>query len=344
MDTVIGGSRPVADLDAESSWDAAKIFNSVVAGFAVATAWETGALEELNARGQLSVTAFCASRDLHPASVRSMFAALASVGVVARVDDTISAGARFVDVYRNKAFFHWLTIGCGELFSAMPKIVRNGNRFGQFYRRDGAAIAFACREINARSFDPVFWRAMESLDFSFSTVADLGCGSGGRLAQIAHRFPEIGGVGIDISADALGAAEKFVGEAGFGERFSFVEADVRALQFDDRFADVELLTCFMMGHDFWPRKECLATLRRLRLAFPNARRLLLGDTTRTQGIPDADQPVFTLAFELAHDMMGVHLPTRADWAGVFEESGWHCVQVRDVDTPAGSVLYELAPR
>jgi SAM-dependent methyltransferase len=342
--TVIADSRPLADLESSrGSGGAAHIFNSAVAGFAIATAWETGALDELNDCGRLSVPAFCASHDLHLASVRSMFAALASAGVVVRAGDMVSAGPEFADVYQNKAFFHWLTIGCGELFSNMTRIVHNRNRSGEFYRRDAAAIAFACREINARCFDPVFFRAIESLDFSPVAVADLGCGSGGRLAQLADRFPAVRGVGVDISADALREAEKFVHEAGLGERFSFVEADARALETDDRFADVELLTCFMMGHDFWPREQCVASLRRLRRAFPRARRLLLGDTARTQSIPDADKPVFTLAFETAHDLMGVHLPTLAEWAGVFDEGGWRCVNVRTVDTPADSVLYELAP-
>jgi hypothetical protein len=344
--TGIADSRPVADPDAEPSRDiggAAHLFNSAVAGFAIATAWETGALDELSDRGRLNVQAFCASHDLHVASVRGMFAALASAGVVVRAGDLVSAGPQFADVYRNKAFFHWLTIGCGELFSNMARIVHNRNRSGEFYRRDAAGIAFACREINARCFDPVFFRAIESLDFSPVAFADLGCGSGGRLVQLTDRFPAARGVGVDISADALRESEKFVHEACFGERLSFVEADARSLEPDDQFADVELLTCFMMGHDFWPRERCVASLHRLRRAFPRARRFLLGDTARTQNIPDTEKPMFTLAFETAHDLMGVHLPTLADWAGVFDEGGWQCVNVHMVDTPADSVLYELTP-
>lgn len=336
------GVEPEAASWQDGRGGAANIFNSAVAGFAIATAWEAGALDELNDSGQLSVPAFCARHDLHLTSVRGMFAALATVGVVVRTGDTVFAGPEFADVYRNKAFFHWLTVGCGELFSNMPRIVRNGNRSGEFYRRDAAAIAFACREINLRSFDPVFWRAIESLDFAFTTVADLGCGSGGRLAQIANRFPGVGGIGVDISADALREAAGSVRAAGFDGRFTFIEADVRTLEADDRFAEVELLTCFMMGHDFWPREQCVVTLRRLREAFPNARRFLLGDTARTQGIADQDRPIFTLGFETAHDLMGVYLPTLTEWADVFDESGWRCVGVRRVDVPAHSVIYELA--
>ena len=116
---------------------------------------------------------------------------------------------------------------------------------------------------------------------------------------------------------------------------------MRVLDADPRFADVEVLTCFMMGHDFWPQEECVATLRRLRAAFPNARRFLLGDTARTRGIPDRDKPVFTLAFETAHDLMGVYLPTLSEWQDAFVESGWTCLKVRPVDIPVDSVVYEL---
>lgn len=321
---------------------AADIFNSTVAGFAIATGWEVGALDELHDRGSMDVQEYCEKHDLHPASIRSMFAALAAAGVVIRDGGTVHTGPEFAEVYRHKAFFHWLTIGCAELFSNMPAIVRNENRVGSFYRRNAAAIGYACRDINLHSFDPVFWQAMEAIDFDFTSVADLGCGSGGRLAQIATRYPGIRGVGVDIAPAALRDAADYVTVSGFGGRFDFIEADARNIEPDPRFEQVEVLTCFMMGHDFWPRDNCVASLRRLREAFPNVRRFLLGDTARTSGIPDRAKPVFTLAFETAHDLMGVYLPTLAEWEGVFAESGWKCLNVREVEVPVDSVIYELA--
>lgn len=327
-------------MDVDSS--AAGIFNSTVAGFAIAAAWEAGALDELEGQGSLDAERFCLDRDLHPPSVRSMFAALAAADVVLRDGDKVHTGPRFAEVFRHKAFFHWLTIGCAGLFADMPHLLRNENRVGRFYRRDAAAIAYACRDINRQSFDPVFWRAMAELDFAFTTVADLGCGSGGRLAQIAARFPGTRGVGIDIARGALRDAADHLGAAGLSGRFELIEADVLSIEPDPRYEPVEVLTCFMMGHDFWPRARCVATLRRLRAAFPNARRFLLGDTARTEGIEDRDKPVFTLGFETAHDLMGVYLPTLAEWQGVFADGGWTCLSTRTVEVPVESVVYELA--
>ncbi|MBB6421402.1 cyclopropane-fatty-acyl-phospholipid synthase family protein [Streptomyces sp. AK010] len=331
MDSMSSGAR-----------GAAQIFNSTVAGFAIAAAWETGALDELEEHGSLSLPEFCTRHDLHLPSVDATMTALASVGVVERHGEKVGTGPEFTEVYRGKAFFHWLTVGCGELFSDMAGVSRNANRVGTFYRRNGAAIGYACRDINAQSFDPVFWQAMEELDFDFTSVADLGCGSGGRLAQIARRYPKVRGTGIDIAADALRDAVAEAGTAGLGDRLEFIEGDVMELRPDARLESVEVLTCFMMGHDFWPRENCVASLRRLREVFPGVRRFLLGDTARTEGMADRDKPVFTLAFETAHDLMGVYLPTLGEWEDVFEESGWKCVGVRPVQVPADSVIFELA--
>lgn len=318
------------------------IFNSTVAGFAIAAAWEIGALDELRNRGALEVTPFCTGNDLDEASVHSMFAALAAVGVVVRDGDRVLAGPHLAEVHRSKAFFHWLTVGCAELFAAMPRIVRNANRVGAYYRRDTAAIGLAAGDANRCYFDPVFWAVMEALDFEVTAAVDLGCGGGGRLTQMVTRCPGARGIGVDIAPAALRSAAEHADAAGVADRVELIQADVRALAPDPRFDDVDLLTCFMMGHDFWPREQCVASLRRLREAFPNARRFLLGDTARTQGIADPDMPIFTLAFEAAHNLMGVYVPTRAEWEGVFDDGGWKVLNVHDVELPAASFIYELA--
>ena len=321
---------------------AAGIFNSAVAAFAIGAAWELGVLDELRESDVLDSGEVATRLGLHPPGVHSMFTALAAVDVVVRSESKVRKGPAFDDVYRHKGFLHWFAMGSSELFTAMPTVLRNENRVGSFYRRNASAIAFACRDINQVSFDPVFWRAVEGLDFTPQVVADLGCGSGGRLVQIAERFPGMRGVGVDISPAALRDAEEYARATGNGDRLTFVAGDSTALEPSPEFAEVDLLTSFLMGHDMWPRDECVASLRRLREAFPNVRRFLIGDTARTVGIPERQLPVFTLGFELAHDLMGAYLPTLDEWADVFADGGWTCVQVHQVEVPVASVIFELA--
>jgi SAM-dependent methyltransferase len=320
---------------------AASIYNSAVAAWAIAAAWEIGALEELHRSRTLDAESFAARLGLDPAATVGLFRALASVGVVHRRGPVVVAAGAFDEVYRYKSFFHWLSRGSAELFRQMPSVLVSENRVGQFYQRDTAAIARACREIDELCFAPTFWDAMGRLDFEPRNVIDLGCGSGGRLLDILARYPRARGIGVDIARPALIAAQADALAAGAVDRVVFVEADVLDLEERPEFADVELITCFMMGHDFWPRENCLTALRRFRKIFPSVRRFVLGDATRTAGIPDTDLPVFTLGFELGHDLMGAFLPTVADWESVFEESGWKLVRTSRIDMTVGEVVFEL---
>ncbi|MFC0106257.1 class I SAM-dependent methyltransferase [Kibdelosporangium aridum] len=336
--TIVNSERAVAN-----------IFNSAVAAAAIGAAWELGVLDELRDNKKLDVQSFALQHDLDVRSTQGLVTALAVVDVVERARDTVVAGPLFDEAYRTKSLFHWLSLGSGDLFSRMQYVLRNENRTGDFYRRDSAAIAYACRDINRQYFDPAFWTAMDGLDYTFSSVVDLGCGSGERLMQILDRYPGTTGIGVDLAGPAIKVAAAEAAGRGFGDRLSFAEGDVRQIGYRDEFAEVDLLTCFMMGHDFWPRENCVATLRRLREAFPKVRRFLLGDATRIlldgvrseHAVNEDDVPVFTLGFELGHAMMDVYLPTMDEWDGVFAEGGWRCVKKHLIESLTLSVVFEL---
>jgi SAM-dependent methyltransferase len=318
------------------------IYNSAVAAWAISAAWELGALEELRSEGTLDTASFAARHGLDAQSTNGLFRALSAVRLVERDGTTVTPLEAFEEMYRTKSFFHWLSRGSAELFREMPAALRTANRDGDYYRRDPAAIAFACREIDEVTYAPTFWAAMDRVDFPVTRVADLGCGSGGRLMDVLGRHPGAVGIGIDIARPSLEVAAKEAAAAGLADRVRFVQGDVLRLEPNPEYTEVELLTCFMMGHDFWPRENCVATLRRLREVFPSARRLVLGDATRT-ALPDTELPVFTLGFELGHDLMGTFLPTVEDWESVFEEGGWRAVRTNRIEMTVGEVIFELAP-
>ncbi|MCJ1355259.1 MAG: hypothetical protein MMC33_005250 [Icmadophila ericetorum] len=327
----------------------AAIFNSAIAAAAIGAAWELGLLDELWDQKKVDVHKFATQHDLDSGSLQGLVAALAVVDVVKRDQDTVVAGRLLDEAYRTKSLFHWLTMGSGGLFSRMQYVLRNENRTGDFYRRDPAAIAYACREANRQFFDPAFWAAMDKLNYKFHSVVDLGSGSGERLMQILDRYPGTTGIGIDLAGPAVKVAAAESLERGFEDRLSFTEGDVCELGYRDEFAQVDLLTCFMMGHDFWPRDNCVATLQRLRKAFPMARRFLLGDTTRIlldsarskYAVTEDNVPIFTLGFEFGHAMMGAYLPTMDEWEGVFAEGGWRLVKRHLIETHSLSVIFEL---
>lgn len=320
---------------------AADIYNSAVASWAIAAAWEVGVLDELSDGSAAEVAELAEKFGLDHVATRGMLQALASVGIVTRDGDTVSRGPLFEEVNTYRSYFHWLSRGCSALYTEMPAVLRQENRVGSFYRRDGAAISYACRELSTFSFDPAFWTAMDRLPFSFKVAADLGCGSGERLIQLARKYPGTRGIGLDIGRPAVEMTTREVAKAGLSDRITALQADARDLAAHPSFEEVDLLTCFMMGHDFWPQENAVKSLRTLRERFPNVRRFLLGDTTRTVGYPDDAIPLFNLGFESAHDLMGQYIPTLDEWHELFEETGWKLAGMERIASPAASVVFEL---
>lgn len=328
----------------------AGIFNNAVAGWAIGAAWELGLLDELRDGRRLNGKKFATQHNLHVGSTEGIITALVVSHILTRAGDNVVPGKLFDEAYRTKSLFHWLSLGSGALYTNMPHVVRNENRIGEdYYTRDSAAIAYACRDINRQYFDPAFKKAMDGLNYDFTSVVDLGCGSGKRLMQILDRAPEAKGLGVDLAGPALKVAAADAAAQGYGNRLSFVEGDARCIEPRSEFADVDLLTCFMMGHDFWPRENCINTLKQLRESFPKVRRFLLGDATRillnskgsATAVSEDNVPVFTLGFELGHEMMGVYLPTIEEWEGVFAEGGWKLVKKHLIESLTLSVVFVL---
>ncbi|MGW3206155.1 class I SAM-dependent methyltransferase [Streptomyces sp. NPDC001135] len=318
-----------------------EVYNHALAAWAISAAWEIGAFDALRESGPLDLVAFADEKGLDAGSVRELFRALAAADVVTREEDKVRPGPNFDEADRSKSLFHWMTRGCGELFSTLPDLIRTENRVGSFYRRDAAAISIACREINAEWWDPVFLPVVKELDFTH--VADLGCGSGERLIRLARTRPDIRGLGIDLADGAIDVATKAVAEAGLSDRIGITQGDATALEPRPEYAGVDLLTSFMMGHDFWPRAEAVASLRRIREVFPDLKHFLLADATRTTTYADRDMPVFSMAFEFAHAVMGDYLPTLEEWGPVFEEAGWRVAALHPISVPADSVMFHLTP-
>lgn len=328
----------------------AKIFNSWLAAPSIGTAWEVGILDELREKKRLNVDEYASKHNLDQAAIQGLVLALASVHVVERDEGSIIAGDLFEETYRAKGLFHWITLGSGNVFTRMQYNVKNEHRVGDYYQRDPNAISYACRDINAQYIDSTWWGALDGLDFKFSKVVDLGCGSGLRLMQMLERFPDANGLGVDIAAPTTKVATDESAQAGLADRLAFTAGDVLKLSYRDEFANVDLLTSFMMGHDFWPLESCVRTLRRLREAFPKVRRFLIGDATRfvmhggdsNYDITDANIPLFSLGFEFKHALMDVKIPSMDDWNVAFASSGWRLVKRHVTDKyPPFWVIFEL---
>ena len=336
--------------NADAQRAVANIYNSYIAAAAIGAAWEVGLFEELRQHEHVHISEFATKQSLDLKSTQGLVVSLVVVGILQHEGDIVQTGRLFDEAYTQKSVFHWLALGSGTLFARMQYVLRKENRTGDYYTRDSVAIGYACKDINTVHFDPIFWTAMKQLDFSFHKVVDLGSGSGERLMEILNRYPNTKGLGIDVAAPALQKSANDAVTRGFGDRLSFTLGDATNLEYREEFADVDLLTCFLMGHDFWPRESCISSLQRLRSAFPKVRRFLLGDTVRIllnqtglskYAVTEESVPSFTLGFEFGHALMNTYIPTMEDWEGVFAEGGWRCVKQHLIETQSLSVIFEL---
>ena len=321
----------------------ADTFNGAVATAALSAAWDIGLLDLLAEQESVDIRRFATDHDLHLATLQAILAALAAREIVALQPDRSTAvrGAGFADAFRNKGFFYWLTRGCSELFTELTNLTMNSERADRVMNRDSGAISVACRSIARTFFDPVLHGMLDGI--SFGTVADLGCGSGDRIITLAQQRPSLRALGIDVAKGALAVSRDAVVEAGLEQRIELVEDDVLSMSPRPEYRDVDLVTCFLMGHDFWPRDNCVKTLRRIRDVFPNARHLILGDTCRSTDVPGTGMPMFTLGFETVHAVMDQYLPTLDEWHSVIEAGGWKRTEERLIDLPAFSFIFRLTP-
>lgn len=336
-------SDPPADPRSWVRGRVAELFSSYVAAAALAAAHELGLLEQIARADSVPLMPGDQAGRIDHTVLEAIWNALHWAGVIQiRDGQTVAAGPGFTDAYAARGYFYWLVRGCGELFTESPRLALTANRDGNFYHRDMRAVAIGAQLIGEDQTEQLLQAVLA--DLAPKRVADLGCGSGQRIIGLASQDPEVSCVGVDISGDAVRLASEKVTSLGLSGRVIIRQADVRVLDPDPVFDDIDVVTCVFMGHDFWPFDDCVTTLRRLRNVFPTACRLLLCDVTRTGTWHGPGTPIFTLGFEFSHALMGVYIPTFAEWQRAFAASGWTCEAVHDLAAPPNGHLFELSPR
>lgn len=321
----------------------AATFNATISAMALGAAWRAGVLERLEPEPVL-ISGLADDLGLRPEVLVALFNALTAAEIVQFSDNRrrICQGREFEAAFAAKGFVYWLTNGCGPMLNNLPALMRVGESPRELLRRDDSAISYACRDIARSFFDPPLRELLA--DQQPVAMVDLGCGSADRLIMMASWRPELAGTGVDISGAALAVATEAVAEADLSSRITLVRDDVTELRARPEYERADLVTCFLMGHDFWPRDECLATLGDLRKAFPEARSLILGDTARSLPDDERPMPLFTAGFELVHAAMDTYLPTVQEWREVIAESDWYIADERLISVPANSFIFRLAPR
>jgi ubiquinone/menaquinone biosynthesis C-methylase UbiE len=73
-------------------------------------------------------------------------------------------------------------------------------------------------------------------------AADLGCGPGLLVVELARRSPGLHVTGLDLAENLLAQGEEYARRAGLGERVSFRQGDVKQIPFPDATLDLVVST------------------------------------------------------------------------------------------------------
>jgi SAM-dependent methyltransferase len=323
-----------------------RIFNSAVVAYAMNAAIDLGLIDALRAGDPVHVHRFAASHGLDGAVVAAVCEPLGAAGFLSVHDDgTVTRGPEFEGADLARPFFHWLVGGNGKLLTSLPEVargVRAASAPGEDpWGRNVRAVVAASQTAAAVYFDETLRECLK--DVAFTNVADLGCGTGQRVIGLVTDRPGAHGIGVDIAEKAIEISQDNVARAGLGDRVTFVQEDVTALRPRPEFESVDLITSFLMGHDFWPRENAVRSLRMLRERFPNVRDFILCDEVRLPRPTNLEDTIFTMGFMLSHAAMDKYIPTIQEWYGVFADSGWHPVGVVRSGVPQSNVAFHLRP-
>jgi SAM-dependent methyltransferase len=233
-------------------------FNGAALVLMISIGLRTGLLDVLAARGPLTSPALARESGLDERYVREWLGAM-TTGRIVELDPT---SERYALPAEHAA---WLTrraspdnlavmaqylgilgsveddvIACFESGGGVPY-----NRFGRFHEvmaeDSGQAVLTALDEHILPLVPGLTDRLEEGI-----RVADLGCGRGRALAQLARRFPRSSFVGVDLSAEAIAWATEATAEL---ENVRYEVRDLITFDVDAEPARFEFVTTFDAVHD-----------------------------------------------------------------------------------------------
>jgi hypothetical protein len=133
-------------------------------------------------------------------------------------------------------------------------------------------------------------------------LLELGCGVAGRVLTTLRAMPELHAVGVELSADLAGEAERRAHELGLTDRFEVVCADAATYRADEPF-DFGFWSQFFFPED--ARSGALRTMHACLLPGGFADAPLGADFDKMRADPNGDESRSWAIFRVILDSWGV---------------------------------------
>jgi len=307
---------------------ASNLLNGFIGSHVLYALIMTGALETLEQRaGPIPVAWLARSTNCDRSALRSLLRAADRLGLVsflgARDEVEISQAGR--EAYRVRGYFTAAVGGFGDVFRRLDSITAGSDRFGKSVFQNGSVTALGCSQ-NWTFQRPIFDATTAGVQFT--KVADLGSGAGTRLIHLVASRRNATGIGIDIDSGACRLARANIRSAGLDDRITIVEGDILDVVTEPQefpeIVDADLVMSYFLLHHFVDQFVCGASfLRALRLAFTQADQVVFADGFQeSDGAEGEPAPMFTMAYRLFHDLLGVRLQTLDSQRALFASAGY----------------------
>jgi SAM-dependent methyltransferase len=245
--------------------------------------WDSGMYEYVRKHELVKTAAAAAELQLDPAILQSLVEYLVGWGILA------PEGDGFVLTEKGRPYWNYVTrgvltshlAGYNQLLVHLGPLLRKEiDLYDPRLDREGRLIAVGSGyALLGSGTIPWILKVIRTLGGAY--VMDVGCGAGDFLIQLALRWPEGGGIGIDMNADAIAQATASAVHSGVADRLTFRCARLSSdpMSIEPAILDrVDTLTAMYLLHEFAGRGGATAItagLSQLRAQFPGRKLLML---------------------------------------------------------------------
>jgi SAM-dependent methyltransferase len=245
--------------------------------------WDSGIYEYLREQGRIGIAVASQDLNLDPEILRSLIEYLVGWGILA------PEGESFILSAKGKPYWNYITrgvltshlVGYNQLLINLGPLLRkeidiDDPRLDRSGRLVASGSGYA---LLGSSTIPWILKLIKQIGGSY--VMDIGCGAGDFLVQLALRWPEGGGIGIDMNGDAIAKAHANAEKSGVSDRLSFFHAKLSAepMSIDKNLLDkVDTLTAMYLLHEFAGRggaEAIRAAIAQMVAQFPGRKLLML---------------------------------------------------------------------
>jgi SAM-dependent methyltransferase len=294
--------------------------------------WDSGLYEYIREHGRIEISGVAEELNLDPVVLRSLVEYLVGWGILAPEADS------FVLSKKGQPYWNYITrgiltshlAGYNQLLVNLGPLLRkeislNDPRLDRSGRLVASGSGYA---LLGSGTIPWILKLIKQIGGTY--VMDVGCGAGDFLIQLALRWKDGAGIGIDMNAEAIAEANANSERCGVSDRLSFHHAKLSAEPLSicsTLLEKVDTLTAMYLLHEFAGRggtAAITAAIFQLRQQFPG-RKLLMLEGERADPVALFAAPPRTYAqldYSFIHPLSRQGpLRTPAEWGEIIKSAG-----------------------